>query len=200
MSVKNTAAFGLYPDAIGVAEAVDAFRAAGFRSTDISVLLPENSGSKDLGHEKRTKAPEGALAGAAIGAILGGLFAWLTAIGAIAFSSAAPLVAAGPVVAVLCGIGAGGILSGVVGALIGFAGVEYVGRRYEGRVRRSGILLSVHCDSPDWVHRAKRLLRDTGASAVAAAREAKADYAVSERPIPRTRTNAYPISDTTTGA
>jgi hypothetical protein len=197
MSVNNTAAFGLYPDPIGVAEAVDAFKAAGFRSTDMSVLLPENSGSKDLGHETRTKAPEGAIAGAVILAILGGVLAWLVAIGALTIPNTAPVIAAGPLIAALSGVGAGAIVGSVIGALIGVAGSEYVARRYEGRVRRNGILLSVHCDNREWINRAKRLLKDTGASRIASAHEAKADFAVSERPIPRTRTiGVNPLSDT----
>ncbi|MGH9665604.1 MAG: DUF3341 domain-containing protein, partial [Bryobacteraceae bacterium] len=151
----------------------------------------------DLGHETRSKAPEGAVAGAVIVAILGGVVAWLVAIGAVAFPNTAPVIAAGPMVAALSGIGAGAIVGSAIGALIGLAGSEYVARRYEGRVRKSGILLSVHCDSAEWIHRAKRLLRDTGASRIASAHESKADFAVSERPIPRTRTtNSNPLSDT----
>ena len=72
MSGKNTAAFGIYPDQVSVSEGVEALKNAGFRNTDISVLFPENTGSKDFAHEKHTKAPEGAVAGASSGAILGG--------------------------------------------------------------------------------------------------------------------------------
>ena len=74
MAGKNTAVFGIYPAYASVETAVDAFRAAGFRSTDISVLFPENVGTKDFAHEKGTKAPEGASAGAGTGAVIGG--AW----------------------------------------------------------------------------------------------------------------------------
>lgn len=195
MAVKNTAAFGLYSDPIGVAEAVDALKGAGFRSTDISVLLPENSGSKDLGHETRTKSPEGAIIGGVILAIIGGVLAWLGAIGAIALPHMTSLVAAGPIIAALSGVGAGAIVGCIIGALAGLAGSEYVARRYEGRVRKSGILLSVHCDNAEWVKKAKHLLRNTGASRITSAHEAKADFAVSERPFPRTRTNAN-LTDT----
>ena len=69
--MKNIAAFGLFHTQQNVEEAVEALKLGGFRNTDISVLVPENMGSKDLGHEKHTKAPEGATTGAASGAILG---------------------------------------------------------------------------------------------------------------------------------
>jgi hypothetical protein len=83
MAGKNMAAFGIYPDQTTVSEAVDALKRAGFRNTDISVLFPENMGSKDFGHEKHTKAPEGAVAGASSGAIIGGALGWLVGIGII---------------------------------------------------------------------------------------------------------------------
>src|SRR5467141_3533469 len=95
MSGKNTAAFGIYPDQASVSEAVDALKHAGFRNTDISVLFPENTGSKDFGHEKHTKAPEGAVAGASSGAIIGGALGWLVAIGALSVPGVGPFVAAG---------------------------------------------------------------------------------------------------------
>ena len=63
MAGKNTAAFGIYRDSISVDTAVDALRAADFRNTDISVLFPENEGTKDFAVKKQTKAPEGTTTG-----------------------------------------------------------------------------------------------------------------------------------------
>ncbi|HLJ15100.1 MAG TPA: quinol:electron acceptor oxidoreductase subunit ActD [Bryobacteraceae bacterium] len=196
MSVKNIAVFGLYPDSTGVAEAVDAFKAAGFRSTDIAVLLPENSGSKDLGHETRRKVPEKTLVGAIIGAIIAGILGWLVAIGVVVIPDTGSVIAAGPVFAALGGIGTGAIVGAIIGAIVGLAELEYVARRYEGRVRRSGILVSVHCDNADWLRRAKQILKDTGASSISWNHEAKADFAVSERSLPRTPNTGNQVSDT----
>ena len=64
MSGKNTAVFGIYPTYANVESGVEALKTAGFRNTDISVLFPQNVGSKDFAHEKGSKAPEGAAAGA----------------------------------------------------------------------------------------------------------------------------------------
>jgi hypothetical protein len=185
MSGKNVAAFGIFPDQTTVSEAVDALKRAGFRNTDISVLFPENMGSKDFGHEKHSKAPEGAVAGASSGAIIGGALGWLAGIGALAIPGIGPFVAAGPILAMLGGIGVGGTVGGFTGALIGVGIPEYEAKRYEGRIRSGGILLSVHCDNSDWAKRAKEVLEHTGASDIATSGEARADFAVSERPLPR---------------
>src|ERR1700730_9596408 len=64
---KNTAVFGIYSSGIAVEEGANTLRREGFRATDISVLFPDNKGSKDLAHEKSTKAPEGAAAGMGAG-------------------------------------------------------------------------------------------------------------------------------------
>jgi hypothetical protein len=58
--------------------------AGSLRSTDISVLFPENEGTKDFAHEKHTKAPEGTATGATSGAVIGGGLGWLAGIGALA--------------------------------------------------------------------------------------------------------------------
>jgi hypothetical protein len=84
MAGKNTAAFGIYRDRVGVETAVDMLRQQGFRNTDISVLFPHNEGTKDFATEKNTKAPEGTATGAGTGAVLGGALGWLAGIGALA--------------------------------------------------------------------------------------------------------------------
>src|SRR5436305_3418334 len=117
--MANTAVFGIYPDRLSTENAVAALREAHFRSTEISVLFPENSGTKDLAHEKNTKAPEGVTTGATSGAVIGGTLGWLVGIGALAIPGLGPFIAAGPVVSALAGAGAGGTLGGITGALIG---------------------------------------------------------------------------------
>jgi hypothetical protein len=187
MAGKNTAVFGIYPTRDAVEEAIEQLRSAGFRSADVSVLFSENEGNKDLAHEKSTKAPEGAATGAAAGGLTGVALGWLTGIGALAIPGLTPLVIAGPIVAALAGAGAVGALGGIIGALAGMGIPEYEAKRYEGRVREGGALLSVHCDSEDWIKRAKKLLRETGAQNIASAGEVKGDYANTDKPLPRVR-------------
>lgn len=183
--MSNTAVFGVYREPASLSVGLETLRAAGFRSTDISVLIPENAGNKDFVHQKDTKAPEGATTGATTGAVVGGVLGWLAGIGALAIPGIGPLIAAGPIVALLAGAGAVGAAGGVVGSLIGLGIPEYEAKRFEGRVRSGGILVSVHCDNSDWVKRSKKILEETGAEDIASSTEAKADFAVSERPAPR---------------
>jgi len=185
MAGKNTAAFGIYRDEASVKNAVETLQRHGFRSTDISVLFPENLGTKDFGHEKGTKAPEGAATGAGSGAVVGGVLGWLAGVGTIAIPGVGPFLAAGPIMAALAGAGVGGAAGGLAGALIGAGIPEYEAKRYEGRIRKGGILLSVHCDNSEWASKAKDILENTGADDVSSTSEASADFAKSDKPMPR---------------
>src|SRR5215217_7557701 len=185
MAIKNIAVFGIYPDQLTAEDAVENLKDSGFRSTDISVLFPDNQGTKDFAHEKNTKAPEGAVAGGGSGAVIGGALGWLAGIGALAIPGAGPFIAAGPIMGMLGGIGVGGAIGGVTGALIGLGIPEYEAKRYEGRIRRGGILLSVHCDDVNWAKRARNILAQSGAEDVASAGEAQADFAATDKPMRR---------------
>ena len=185
MAAKNIAVFGIYPDQLAVESAVDALKQSGFRSTDISVLFPDSQGTKDLAHERHTKAPEAAVAGGSSGAVIGGALGWLAGIGALAIPGVGPFIAAGPIIGMLGGIGVGSAIGGITGALIGLGIPEYEAKRYEGRIRRGGILLSVHGDNPEWAKRAKKILHDTGGEDISSTGEARADYAMTDRPMRR---------------
>jgi hypothetical protein len=185
MAGENTAVFGIYRDRTSVEAAIDRLRAAGFRTEDISVLFPDNRGTKDFAHEKSTKAPEGTATGATAGGAIGGTLGLLAGIGALAIPGLGPFIAAGPIMGALAGLGVGGAVGGLVGALVGMGIPEYEAKRYEGRIKEGGILLSVHCDNSDWVKRAKQVLQETGADDVASAGEKGADYAKTDKPLPR---------------
>src|SRR2546423_11844863 len=141
---KNIAVFGIYPTYGAVDGAVESLRASGFRNTDISVLFPENTGTKDFAHEKGTKASEGAATGGTTGAIIGGTLGWLAGIGMLAIPGVGPFIAAGPLMAAPAGAGAGGGVGGITGALIGVGGPGYEAKRHEGRGEKGGVLLSGH--------------------------------------------------------
>src|ERR1700733_13396235 len=172
MSGKKTAVFGIYPTLSSADHATDTLVRSGFSPSDISALLPENLGSRQIGTEKATKAPEGAATGAGSGAVLGGALGLLAGIGALAIPGVGPLIAAGPIMAALAGVGVGGAVGGFTGALIGFGIPEYEAKRYEGRVQKGGLLLSVHCDSSDAVKRAKDIMKITGAEDISSTGEA----------------------------
>jgi hypothetical protein len=180
MASKKTAVFGIYSTREGVERAADILARSGFPVTDISVLLPESLGAKDIGTEKSTKAPEGAAAGAGSGAVLGGTLGLLAGIGAPAIPGVGPLIAAGPIMATLAGIGVGGAVGGFTGALIGVGIPEFEAKRYEGRLQKGGILLSVHCDTSDEIDRAKEILERTGGDDISSTGEASTGTKKSE--------------------
>jgi len=182
MAGKNTAVFGIYPSAEHAERAVDALITAGFMSPDISVLLPDTPSTREFAHVKETKAPEGTAAGVTTGGVIGGTLGVLAGIGALAIPGVGPFIAAGPIVAGLAGLGVGGAVGGLVGALVGMGIPEYEAKRYEGRVKNGGTLLSVHCDSSAEVSRAKDVLKSTGAEDIASTGEsAAADSATQVR-------------------
>src|SRR6202158_165280 len=181
MAGKNTAVFGIYTDRSSVDRAVEALKTAGFSNNDVSALFPENKGTKDFAHEKNTKAPEGASTGAGAGALLGGGLGWLVGIGALAIPGLGPFIAAGPIMAALSGAGVGGAVGGLTGALIGMGIPEYEAKRYEGRVKDGGILLSVHSDSSDETKRAREILERTGAQDISSTSEATGDKKATAR-------------------
>ena len=183
--MKNTSVYGIYANQAQLENAIDALRTNNFRHNDISVLLPENDGNKDFGTVKNSKAPEGATAGGATGAVLGGSLGWLLGIGALAIPGLGPFIAAGPIMAALAGLGAGAALGGITGGLIGMGLPEYEAKRYEGRVKSGGILISVHCDDSEWADRAKKILEATGAQDISSTGEATADFDKSDRPHSR---------------
>jgi len=172
MAGNNTAVFGIYKTAMQAEAAAGKLYSAGFSNEDISVLLPDNDGGRrEFAHEKNTKAPEGTASGAIAGGALGGTLGLLAGIGALAIPGVGPLIAAGPIVGALAGAGAGGAVGSLVGALAGMGIPEYEAKRYEGRVKNGGILLSVHCANSDQVKLAKQVLDQTGAEDVASAGE-----------------------------
>jgi hypothetical protein len=183
--VRNTSVMGIYPDRTTVSDAVNVLQKAGYRPTDISVLASDNPGSKDFAHEKRSRSPEGAAFAAAAGALLGATLAWVVSIQTVTTAALNPLATAGPVLAALAGAGGGGALGWIAGWLAGSRLTEYVAKRYAGRIRRGGILLSVHCDTPEWSSRAKKTLQDTGARNISAAAESAADFGTTDKPTER---------------
>src|SRR5882672_10679300 len=176
MSDKKVAVFGIYSTRAAVENATDILITAGFPSSDISVLLPESlGGPKDMGTEKATKAPEGTATGVTTGGVIGGALGALAGVGLLAIPGLGPFIAAGPIMAGLAGLGVGGAVGGVTGALIGMGIPEFEAKRYEGRLKKGGILLSVHCDTSEEIKRAKEVLERTAGEDISSTSEASAD-------------------------
>ena len=184
--MANTSVFGMYRTRSEAENGVSALLDNQFRREDVSLLMPENVGTKDFTHQKDTKAPEGTATGATAGGVIGGTLGLLAGIGALAIPGLGPFIAAGPIMAALAGLGSGAVVGGAIGGLVGLGIPEYEAKRYEGMLREGGILISVHCDDSDWVKRAKDILERTGAHDISSAGEAGADYAETKKPRVRT--------------
>ncbi len=179
---KKIVVFGIFDSRAEVESGVDQLKAQNFRNSDISVLMPDARSSQNFAHEKETKAPEGTAAGASAGVVLGGTLGWLVGIGALAVPGLGPFIAAGPIMAMLAGAGVGGTVGAVSGALIGLGIPEYEAKRYEGIVKKGGILISVHCDDNDWKKKAMRVLEQCGARDVSTSSEVRETATVREVP------------------
>src|SRR5919206_1050630 len=110
-------------------EIVDKLKIMGFAGNDISVLLPDRSGTRDFAYEQHTKAPEGATAGGLVGASAGGLVGWLAGLGTLAIPGIGPFLAAGTLMAPLARVALGGTTGGLLGALIGMGIPEFEAKR-----------------------------------------------------------------------
>jgi hypothetical protein len=124
-------------------EAVDKLVHAGFSHGNISMLLSEATRGKEFTVTSETKAPEGAATGAAIGGMLGALVASLVAMGSLAVPGIG-VVATGPIVAAMAGLGVGAAAGGLVGALVGMGIPEYEAKFFSDRLMDDGILVGVY--------------------------------------------------------
>jgi len=150
---------------------VERLEEAGFSLSSISVLYPEPGGTRDIGHEKSSKAPEGAVAGAATGGITGGVIGLLAGVGALAIPGLGAFIAAGPIMAALSGAAAGAAAGGLLGGLIGLGIPEIEAKHYETKLRLGNYLVSVHADSPEDVDRVKAIYKEAGAEDIGTSRE-----------------------------
>jgi len=180
--MKNIAVFAIFRDRPHAETGIASLVKSGFRQEDISVLLADNVGTKDFAHERHTKAPEGVTAGAGAGVVIGGALGLLAGLGTIALPGLGVLLAAGPILSALAGAGGVGVAGGILGALIGVGIPEFEAKRYAGLIKEGRTLLSVHCDDSDWVTRAKKALKSSGAQDIAATDEASADFGTREKP------------------
>jgi hypothetical protein len=151
---------------------VGQLKTANFSNNDISVLFPDKGTTRDFAHEKNTKAPEGAVAGASAGGVIGSTLGWIAGIGALAIPGVGPFIAAGPIMAALSGAAVGAAVGGIAGGLIGLGIPEMEAKRYEGKVKEGNILISVHTENSGEIARAKDIFTKAGAQDICATGEA----------------------------
>ena len=69
----------------------------------------------------------------------------------------------------------------MTGALIGLGIPEYEAKRYEGRLQKGGILLSVHCDTSDQIKRSKEIIERTGGEDISSTGESSTGHSDADR-------------------
>lgn len=119
--------------------------------------------------------PEGATVGASTGGAIGGTIGLLAGIGALAIPGLGPFIAAGPIIAALSAGAIGAGVGGLTGALVGLGIPEYEAKRYEGKVKEGGILISVHSESNDETKRAKHIFKEACARDISSTGESHSD-------------------------
>jgi hypothetical protein len=156
---------GIFKNRRAADNAVEQLNAAGFSERDISVLMSDETRGREFGVQDSSKAPEGAVTGAAAGGALGALAAGLIAVGVVAVPGLG-LLAAGPLLAVLAGAGAGGAAGGLLGGLVGAGVPEHEAKLLANEVAEGGILLGVYAHD-DNAKQAESILKSAGAKSVA---------------------------------
>jgi hypothetical protein len=155
---------GIFTSRVRAEQATDELIRSGFAPEDVSLLMSESTQGREFAVKKSTKAPEGAAAGATIGGVLGATAAGLAAVASLTVPGLA-IVAAGPLVAALTGLGAGAAAGGVTGALIGLGIPEHEAKFYHKEIEKGGILVGVYTHS-DRVELARDILNAAGADKV----------------------------------
>lgn len=138
---------------------------------DISVLVPDTSEVRDIGHVKATKAPEGATTGVVAGGLTGGVIGLLAGIGTLAIPGLGAFIAAGPLLAALSGAAAGAAAGGVVGALIGMGIPEYEAKAYEDKLRQGNYLVAVHNVKGEQASQVRDVLKEANAESISTVAE-----------------------------
>ena len=161
MNRRPFLAFGTYDDQMKLSGALEKLSRRRFRPDSVSIhfLTPQAIAVFRL--RASSRAPEGAMYGGAGGIVFGAVLGWYSGAGSIVIPGLGILIAAGPLLGSLAGAGAGGLLAGVAGALVGL-GV----RTYQTKVARDaggGLVLVVRCENRERQHEVKRILRASGA-------------------------------------
>lgn len=170
--MKNKAVFGILSTQSEAEGLISELQSTGFSVTDISVLFPNKGQTRDFAHTQGTKAPEGAVVGGSTGGLAGGVVGLLAGIGAITIPGLGPLIAAGPLMAVLSGAAVGAAVGSITGGLIGLGIPEIQAKAYEGKVQGGNILIAVHAEDGRQVDIAKRIFKSRGAEDIAVTNEA----------------------------
>lgn len=157
---------GIYPTRDGIENAVEAFRDAGFRSADISLVLSERMATEDLFPRRATKSVEKADPEHFEVPSISGPLGRLQEIGPAAMRGDGSYLVAGPIGQMLESVAPDRATEQLAAALgnLGVPGKET--REYADKVMQGGALLSVDCASTEDAVAARQLHADLGGTDV----------------------------------
>jgi hypothetical protein len=175
MAEQNTAVFGIFSDRLATADAIESLKTAGFRNTDILAVYPDEIGTWQFSSKNGTKLFEGAAAGLCGGLLISGVVLWVLTATSFVFLDS---------ISISVSLAVGGALGSLLGGTVGRRISDYE-KRYEGRVRRGDILLSVQCEDSNWMDKAKDILRNTGGDDVSVSDKLTVDFVRTNRILVR---------------
>jgi hypothetical protein len=162
MDQKPLTVLGIYPTRAAVETAVEAFRDAGFRNADISLVVPENTSTENLFAQGATSSTKDTTEVIREGEFNRGPLGWLEEARPAKITGQATFIVAGPIARSLDDIDSDDPTEGLAAALNNL-GVPRAGtKEYARSVVRGRALLSVHCDTPEEAAIATRLYGDLG--------------------------------------
>jgi stress response protein YsnF len=137
---------------------------SGFDRDDISIMSRKDEEAEVVHEEKDTTSGigSGTAKGAGAGAALGGIAGLVVGLTGLAIPGVGPIIAAGPLAAILAGAGIGAVARGIIGALTDLGVPEEDAHYYAEGVRRGGVLVTVATDDAT-ADRAAEIMRRYGA-------------------------------------
>jgi len=157
---------GVYPTRIGLENAFEAIRGAGFQIADISLLLPEKMSTEDLFPEEAANGSEDAATSAAEADEIEGPLGWLDSFTLVEIPAEGKFLAAGPFLEILQKADleeSGGALAA---ALIAAGIPESEAGECVEKIARGGALFFVHCGNAERAEKARQLHGDSGGTTI----------------------------------
>ncbi|MCU7712899.1 general stress protein [Priestia sp. JV24] len=134
---------GIYNSEQEAIAAVEDLKNQGYATRDISIIGQDRKEVDRVTEETDTEVVDGIATGALTGGALGGLTGLLAGAGALAIPGIGPIVAAGPIAAVLTGAVTGAGVGGLTGALVEIGLSKDEAEYYGNSVKEGNILVLV---------------------------------------------------------
>lgn len=145
---QDKALVGLFNTEREAINVVNRLKEIGYQEDEITVVAKDKDKMEHLDDtmdtNTKTEGDGSAVGtGAVIGGALGGIAAALPALGLLAIPGIGPLLAAGPIAAIVGGVVAGGVAGGLVGGLVELGVSEEDAKKYEHQIEQGKILILV---------------------------------------------------------